>query len=79
METPVPHEAIENLAFAQNESPVEHNSDDIPPFAEAIEMEIETAENPQSSIRRRVSSRFSLKSDALPDYENYESYPVFNP
>ena len=79
METPVPHEAIDNLAVAQNEILADHNSDDITTFEAAIQMEIATMENPENNIRRRVSSRLSLKSDELPDYENYESYPVYNP
>ena len=51
--------------------------DDIPTFDEAIEMDI--VNDSQNVARRRVSSRFSMKSDELPDYENYESHPVYSP
>ena len=78
METPVPYEAIDNLALSQNEILADHNSDDIPTFEAAIQMETATTES-QNNIRRRVSSRLSLKSDVMPDYENNESYPVYYP
>ena len=51
--------------------------DDIPTFDEAIEMDV--VSDSQNVARRRVSSRFSMKSDELPDYENYESHPVYSP
>ena len=77
-ETPVQEETIDNIAEAQGESLANPNSDDIPTFDEALDMEVVTVGSPQNDIRRRVSSRLSLKSDELPDYENYESHPVIS-
>ena len=55
-----------------------HDSDDIPTFDEALDMEVVAVGSPQNDVRRRVSSRLSLKSEELPDYENYESHPVIS-
>ena len=52
-------------------------SEEAPTFDEALEMEV-VVESPQSELRRRVSSRVSMKSDELPDYENYQCHPVFS-
>ena len=78
METTVQQETIDNIAVAQGEILANHDSDDIPTFEEALEMEVVTVGSPQNEIRRRVSSQLSLKSDELPDYENYESHPVIS-
>ena len=48
--------------------------DDLPTFDEALKMEV--VENSQDKLRRRFSSRVSMQSDELPDYESvsYETY-----
>ena len=50
--------------------------DDLPTFDEALEMEVVNVENSQHKLRRRFSSRVSMQSDELPDYESvsYETY-----
>ena len=53
-------------------------SENAPTFDEALEMEVVEVGSPQSKLRRRVSSRLSMKSDELPDYENYECHPVYS-
>ena len=78
MEPPVQQDAIENIAVAQSQILASHDSDDIPTFDEALDMEVVAVGSPQNDVRRRVSSRLSLKSDELPDYENYESHPVIS-
>ena len=68
-------EIVQNTGFVQAEM---QESEDAPTFDEALEMEIVVVGSPQSELRRRVSSRVSMRSDELPDYENYESHPVFS-
>ena len=72
------NESTGTSALAQSENLANPESDDIPTFDEALDMEVVTVGSPQNDIRRRVSSRLSLKSDELPDYENYESHPVIS-
>ena len=67
-------EIVQNTGFVGAEM---QESDDAPTFDEALEMEVIVVESP-SELRRRVSSRVSMKSDELPDYENYHCHPVFS-
>ena len=68
-------EIVQNTGFVQAEM---QESEDAPTFDEALEMEVVVVGSPQSELRRRVSSRVSMRSDELPDYENYECHPVFS-
>ena len=68
-------EIVQNTGFVQAEM---QESEAAPTFDEALEMEVVVVGSPQSELRRRVSSRVSMRSDELPDYENYESHPVFS-
>ena len=72
------NESTGTSALAQSENLANPESDDIPTFDEALDMEVVTVGSPQNDIRRRVSSRLSLSSDELPDYENYESHPAIS-
>lgn len=67
-------EIVQNTGFVGAEM---QESEEAPTFDEALEMEV-VVESPQSELRRRVSSRVSMKSDELPDYENYDCHPVFS-
>ena len=67
-------EIVQNTDIVQSEI---QESEAAPTFDEALEMEVVVVGSPQSELRRRVSSRVSMRSDELPDYENYESHPVF--
>ena len=78
METPVQQEPVDNNSGALGEILANLDSEDIPTFDEALEMEVVAVDSPQNDVRRRVSSRLSLKSEELPDYENYESHPVIS-
>ena len=66
---------VQNTGIVQAER---QESEAAPTFDEALEMEVVVVGSPQSELRRRVSSRVSMRSDELPDYENYESHPVFS-
>ena len=77
-DAPFEENTSDDNVLAQNENVENPVMDDIPTFDEALEMEVVTVCSPQSEIRRRVSSRLSLQSDELPDYENYESHPVIS-
>ena len=68
-------EIVQNTDIVQSEI---QESEAAPTFDEALEMEVVVVGSPQSELRRRVSSRVSMRSDELPDYENYESHPVFS-
>ena len=77
-DAPFEENTSDDNVLAQNENVENPVMDDIPTFDEALEMEVVTVGNPQNGVRRRVSSRLSLKNDELPDYENYELHPVIN-
>ena len=61
-----------NVQFARDRN---LDFDDLPTFDQALEMEIVDVENSQHKLRRRFSSRASMKNDELPDYEtvSYET------
>ena len=75
IDSQVQSEAVQNLNFQQSEN---QEVNDVPTFDEALEMEIVNVETSETELRRRLSSRLSIKNDELPDYENYENHPVYN-
>ena len=76
VEAPSQSVVVNNTDFVPDD--FQEFQDGAPTFDEAIEMEIVNIENSQTELRRRVSSRLSIKSDELPDYENYENHPVYS-
>ena len=76
---PAPVNYSDNIVFEQylesvGEDNVESdNIEDAPSYEEALQMETPK----QNEIRRRVSSRKSLKSDDLPDYD-FIDCPVYS-